>query len=141
MLAEPPSTPPDERDAGNSAQPCRFPAVDRLDPLSPPQPQPGGWRPSPWGKFFACGDADQAVVWCLRTDALAPNGQVRRDAPPVAGRVSLPGLQAGRYAITAWDTEAGLPRGTETAIVNATAGMQVVLPPLIRGVAGAIRRV
>lgn len=96
---------------------------------------------APGVRIFACGDEDQVVVWCLRTDALAPNGQVRRDAPPVAGRVSLPGVQTGRYAITAWDTEAGLSRGTETAIANGSAGMQVVLPPLITDVALAIRRI
>lgn len=62
-------------------------------------------------------------------------------SPGVAGRLSLPDLQTGRYAVTAWDTEAGLLRGSDIVIANACAGMQVVLSPLIRDVALAIRRV
>lgn len=62
-------------------------------------------------------------------------------SPGVAGRLSLPDLQTGRYAINAWDTQAGLLRETDIAISNASAGMQVVLPPLITEVALAILRV
>jgi hypothetical protein len=90
---------------------------------------------------FACGDTDQAVVWCLRTDALAANGQVRRDVPPVTTRLLLPGLRAGRYSVTAWDTGAGLVGGTVRVTAIGSMLTEIALPPFVTDIALAVRRV
>ncbi|MDB5684487.1 MAG: hypothetical protein JWM75_2185 [Sphingomonas bacterium] len=66
---------------------------------------------------FACGDDAQAIVWLLRTDCLARDGTVRRDAPSLSADVTVPGLGQGRYRITAFDTAAGTIAGEEQAIV------------------------
>jgi mannan endo-1,4-beta-mannosidase len=61
---------------------------------------------------FACGDESQAVAYLLRADALGADGRVRRDVPPRAVTLEVPGLAAGRYAVTEWDTRAGRPART-----------------------------
>jgi len=88
----------------------------------------------------ACGDESQAVIWCLRMTTLAPDGRVRRDAPPLALRLSLPGLQPGRYAVSAWDTEAGLLRNQESVVAGASALTEIAVPPFTTDVALAVRR-
>ena len=56
---------------------------------------------------FACGDDSQALAWLLRRRALASDGRVRADLPPIGTDVTIPGLASGRYLITGWDTVAG----------------------------------
>lgn len=56
---------------------------------------------------FACGDAEQAVLWLLRTDAIGTDGMLDRSRPPMGVRVSVPGLVRGRYVVVYWDTEKG----------------------------------
>ncbi len=53
---------------------------------------------------FGCGDENQAVVYFLRTDALGKSGMIKPNAPSIEARVEVPGLGAGRYKITVWDT-------------------------------------
>ncbi len=53
---------------------------------------------------FASGDDSQAVVWLLRLDITGENGMMKPDAPPIVVNVSVPGLAAGKYRVTAWDT-------------------------------------
>lgn len=61
---------------------------------------------------FACGDADQAIVWLLRLDCTTKaKGTLRQRVPPLAVQLTLPGLANGGYAITLWDTVAGEERG------------------------------
>ncbi len=67
---------------------------------------PGGDRLA----VFACGDARQAIVYLLRRDILGDDGRLRRDAPPLGVLVRVPGLEPGRYRVTAWDTGAGMAR-------------------------------
>ncbi|HEU0078579.1 MAG TPA: hypothetical protein VFQ76_13055, partial [Longimicrobiaceae bacterium] len=62
---------------------------------------------TPGAAAFACGDAAQAVAWLLRTDTVGADGMLRRDAAPVEVRLGIPGLEAGEYRVTAWDTAAG----------------------------------
>ncbi|MET0398690.1 MAG: hypothetical protein ABW277_18010 [Longimicrobiaceae bacterium] len=89
---------------------------------------------------FACGDDAQAVVWLLRRDTLGRDGRLRRDAEPVQAEVRVPGLAAGRYAATAWDTEAGEARGEWEAEVEGGDGLLLRLPPFVTDLAVAVRR-
>ncbi len=57
----------------------------------------------------ACGDERQAVAFVLAADGLTPRGAHHRVAVPAEVTLSLPGLGAGRYAVTVWDTTAGAP--------------------------------
>jgi mannan endo-1,4-beta-mannosidase len=45
---------------------------------------------------FGCGDAEQALVWLLRTDAIGADGRIDRQRPPTILRISLPGLRPGK---------------------------------------------
>jgi len=96
---------------------------------------------APGVAVFACGNESQAVIWCLRTKTLASDGRVRRDAPPLALRLSLPGLQAGRFSVSAWDTEAGLLRNQRSVNADASSLTDIVVPPFVTDVALAIQRV
>ena len=55
---------------------------------------------------FACGDADQAVLWLLRTAPVLPDGRVDPDRHSAVS-VRLPGLAAGAFMAVMWDTRAG----------------------------------
>ncbi|HEX8388738.1 MAG TPA: hypothetical protein VF636_06950 [Sphingomonas sp.] len=88
---------------------------------------------------FACGDDAQALVWLLRRRALGPDGRIRADVEPVAPTVSVPGLEAGRYRITGWDTAAG--RVVEELTADARDGALRFTPaPIGPDRAFAIRR-
>ena len=93
----------------------------------------------PGVKGFACGDDAQAVVWLLRSDALAKDGTVRRDAEPCRPRVIVPGLAPGRYRATSWDTESGTTVSNWEAEAD-SGGLALHLPPLVTDVAVAVRR-
>ncbi|HZF41886.1 MAG TPA: hypothetical protein VEZ48_00565 [Sphingomonadaceae bacterium] len=58
---------------------------------------------------FACADADQAVVWLLRTDAHVRGGTARTDLPLITVRLEIPRLGAGRFQATCFDTQSGKP--------------------------------
>jgi len=87
---------------------------------------------------FACGDGRQALVWLLRRGPLDPKGMLRRDAEPISPRVRVPGLKAGRYRITAWDTRAGAVVGAFEAD-GGDGGLAISAPPFVSDVALAIR--
>jgi hypothetical protein len=58
--------------------------------------------------LVGCGDAHQALLWVVRTDSLSGEGTVQpREAAP-AVTLSIPGLNDGRYAVTAFDTRRGV---------------------------------
>ena len=59
---------------------------------------------------FAVADERQAVAYLLRTDVAVRGAPMRQGATPVAVRLPLPALVAGRYRVTEWDTRAGAPR-------------------------------
>ncbi|MEW5927196.1 MAG: hypothetical protein AB1941_06920 [Gemmatimonadota bacterium] len=89
---------------------------------------------------FGCGDAAQAVVWLLRKDTIGRDGRLRRDAEPLAAEVRVPGLAAGRYVATAWDTEAGEARGEWEFEAEPEGGLVLRLPPFVTDLAVAVRR-
>jgi len=91
--------------------------------------------PLPGVAAFGCGDGRQAFVWLLRRDQLAGDGMVRRDAPPVAPTVEIPGASAGRWRVTAWDTRVGARAG-ELLVEHAGGGpLRVRVPAFATDVA------
>ncbi|MDP8916927.1 MAG: cellulase family glycosylhydrolase [Pseudomonadota bacterium] len=85
----------------------------------------------------ACGDARQALVHLIRRDTIGPGGRLRPDAAPITPSVIVPGLDPGRYRITAWDTDRGGPAGTLEG--EARAGrLSFFTPPFVRDLALAV---
>lgn len=74
-----------------------------------------------------CGDDQQAVVWLVRKDTIGPQGLLRRDCEPARVRIEVPGLRAGRYRITAWDTLTGSVCGVGKC--THSGGMLALEPP------------
>ena len=57
---------------------------------------------------FGCASEDQAVVYLLRRDALLPDGRLDWGAEGLQLGIVVPGLLAGEYEISLWDTVAGV---------------------------------
>lgn len=55
---------------------------------------------------FGCGDSRQALLWVVRRAPLARNGTVPRGHAPEGVVLTVPGLLAGGYQVTTFDTEA-----------------------------------
>ena len=87
--------------------------------------------------LFACGDARQAVAWCLRRNAIAADGRVDPDAPPIDARLTIPGLEVRAYRVHFWDTKEG--RSIAEARLDCSGTLTIALPPLATDVAVAIR--
>jgi hypothetical protein len=90
--------------------------------------------------LFACGDEDQALAWLLRTDSIGPDGRLRRDVAPVDATLSLPGLRAGDYRVTAWDTCLGNATSVTTLRHQGQGNLCIPLPRIATDLALAIRR-
>ena len=58
---------------------------------------------------FASGDARQALAYLLRRDTIGSDGRLRKDAAPLRPMLRVPGLEAGRYRVCAWNTTTGAP--------------------------------
>ena len=56
---------------------------------------------------FACGDARQAVLWCLRRDILGADGRMRSDAMSISPTLTVAGFAVGPLAVVFWDTSTG----------------------------------
>ncbi|HEV7253672.1 MAG TPA: hypothetical protein VGN97_11335 [Mesorhizobium sp.] len=88
---------------------------------------------------FGCGDEDQAVVYLLRKDTIGRDGTLRRDAAPISPALAIPGIGAGRFTVTAWDTREGRA-GPSFAAENSAAALRLQSPAFVSDVALAIRR-
>jgi len=97
----------------------------------------------------ACGDEAQAVVWLLRKQwvyqgRLEENARgcpLPRDAEPVTASVTVPGMRAGRYRVTAWNTHRGCA-AAEFGVENAGNGeLCFDTPGIVTDMAFAVRRV
>jgi mannan endo-1,4-beta-mannosidase len=93
----------------------------------------GGWA------CCAFGDDAQAVLHLVRTGTRGRGGVVRRDVAPAAARVGVPGLAAGRYRVTAWDTVAGAAV-ERREVAHGGGCFELDLPPVVADVAVAVRR-
>lgn len=78
-----------------------------------------------------CGDAAQALVWLVRTDALGPDGTLAGRETAAPATLTVPGLADGGYAVTVFDTLSG----TIIARAEATSAGGVMLAPI-----GPVRR-
>ena len=90
---------------------------------------------------FACGDAEQAVVWLLRQDKRAKDKLVLETAEPLNVQLQVPGLQAGTYRVHLWDTVGGCEVGQLQEQVEANTLLSVHLSALVTDIALAVRRV
>jgi hypothetical protein len=96
------------RDSATGA-PLRLVAPHETTPAgSPPVVQLRGCAAA----AFACADDAQAVAYLLRADQLDRHRRVRTDVPARLVTLELPGLSAGAYAITEWDTVRGVASRT-----------------------------
>ncbi len=86
---------------------------------------------------FGCGDDRQALVWLLRRRPLL-QGRVDAAAPPIRPLVRVPGLAAGAYEVTAWDTSEGRPMQVQRVEAN-RGGLTLETPPFVTDVALAVR--
>ncbi|WP_229214404.1 hypothetical protein [Dyadobacter flavalbus] len=94
---------------------------------------------------FACADSRQAVVWLLRTDI---NKKVTRTlhilnerANPLDTEVNIPGMEAGTYSITSWDTRAGQTIRSETLELKSAGDLIFSISGIAMDVAVAVRRI
>ncbi len=88
---------------------------------------------------FGCGDATQAVVWLLRTDALGRDGTLA-PAGAIEAEVTVPGLRAGRYRMLRFDTAAGRVVSEVEANVREGEPLRLAVPDFHADAAFAIRR-
>jgi hypothetical protein len=90
---------------------------------------------------FGCGDAEQAVLWLLRTGTINKKGMLSRDAAPLFSNVNIPGLKPGRYHLTVWNTALGA--AVQHFETDHTGGMYLSLPllPIVTDLAFAVKRI
>ena len=86
---------------------------------------------------FGCGDRRQAVLWLLRTTPLLRDGRVDPDRRSAVS-VQMPGLAAGPYWATMWDTRAGCRTGRVPVRADAQ-GVGIDLPAMPADVAISIQ--
>jgi len=89
---------------------------------------------------YGLGDASFAAAWLFhRANVLAEPGH---ESPAAWGRVTLAGLEPGRYRATWWDTRAGsaLP-GAAVVAVGPSRALTLNSPPISRDVALFVARV
>jgi hypothetical protein len=89
---------------------------------------------------FASGGAGQALLWLLRRDTIAKNGQLDPEAMPVTTNVSLPEMPSGTYRVVVWDTGAAMPVA-QFEKQHSGGRLQFETPPFRRDLALAIRRI
>jgi mannan endo-1,4-beta-mannosidase len=89
--------------------------------------------------LFGSGDDQQAVAWLLRTDTVGAEGMLRRDIEPLRTSLTIPGLSAGAFQVTAFDTAAGTPlhRGE---VQHDGGDLCLPLPPFVADLALAVQR-
>jgi hypothetical protein len=90
---------------------------------------------------FGCASADQAVVYLLRRDINGTDGMLRRDAEPLITRVDVPGLDAGSYLVTAWETRSGKAVAQICVQHEGGSPLSFEAPPIATDMAFAIREV
>ena len=91
---------------------------------------------------YACADAEQAVVWVLRKDTILKRaGMLDKNAAPVEVALKVPGMEAGAYRFTMWDTANGKAILQEEAQNTVAGSVSVVIPAVQTDVALAIQKI
>ncbi|MFD2247365.1 hypothetical protein [Pontibacter ruber] len=88
---------------------------------------------------FACADEKQAVVWLLRQHNLKKDGTMNTGAAPLPVSVTLPGMVAGTYTLTTWDTSAGCVLMSKTITLGTSGDLLLELEPVLADVAVALQ--
>jgi mannan endo-1,4-beta-mannosidase len=89
---------------------------------------------------FGCGDAEQAVVWLLRSDRIGASGLVEQGTADGV-RLGIPGLLENVFRVSVFDTRCGELRAD--FLVQHTGGgvLHVDVPPFKADIALAVRAV
>ncbi len=90
-------------------------------------------------RAIGAGDDAQAMLWLIRTDTVGHDGMLRRDAESIQVRVEVPGLDAGRYRVTAWNTADGVSAG-EQECHHSGGTLGIETPPITSDLAFAIAK-
>ncbi|TNC50857.1 hypothetical protein FHG66_07770 [Rubellimicrobium rubrum] len=94
---------------------------------------------SPSFRGFACADGRQAVLWFLRVDRLVNRSRmVDPDAPALSVVAELPGMDEGRYSVTAWSTRDARIEA-EWEATSRDGLLKLETPPTVTDVALAVR--
>ena len=89
---------------------------------------------------FGCGDREQAILWLLRTNVLDNKGMLRQDAEALLVRAGIPGMIAGKYTITVWNTRSGDTIKQEERDFNGNGHLELPEMALVTDLAFAARR-
>ncbi|MFC0410814.1 glycoside hydrolase 5 family protein [Roseomonas elaeocarpi] len=76
---------------------------------------------------FACGDAEQAVVWLLRRTVRSADGRVE-EGPGAPLTLGVPGLAPGERRVVLWNTREGQVQGELRATVAPDGILRLTLP-------------
>ena len=88
---------------------------------------------------FGCISPDQAILYLLRRDALAPDGRLNRDAAALDISLRVPGLVEGTWRVCVWDTVRGTTMSNSTEYLQANGPLN--LPKLVGDYAVALQLV
>ncbi|HEX4893317.1 MAG TPA: hypothetical protein VFV47_08510, partial [Hyphomicrobiaceae bacterium] len=88
---------------------------------------------------IGCSSRSQAVVWVIRMDTIAEDGRLDRAARPIDLQLIVPGLDTGRYDVTAWDTLHGLSMG-RAVLQNTSGTLSIPVERLTSDMALAVRQ-
>lgn len=92
---------------------------------------------------FACADDKQAVLWLLRKDSSVKRTRVLKTlnekAEPLDVEVSVPGMIAGNYAVTLWNTLEGQIIRSESIKMMTAGNLIFTLPQVATDIAVAVR--
>lgn len=89
---------------------------------------------------FGCGDAEQALLWLLRTDGIRRDGTLDPDAPARPVHVEVPGLRAGSWDVVGYDTRRGRILGHVVTFAPTDGGLLLDVPAFSTDIAVVIRR-
>jgi hypothetical protein len=87
---------------------------------------------------FACADEAEAIVYLLRGDAKTKSGMLDASAAPIVAPLVIPGLAAGRFLITPFDTVNGVAGQPFDAVSDGRA-LRFLTPPIVGDLALAVR--
>ncbi len=94
---------------------------------------------SPAFATFASADDQQALLWLLRQDCFREDGTIDPQAEVQAIKVTIPGLAAGFYRITTWDTKRGEIMTEQSCHVSAES-LEISLESITTDIALAVRK-
>ena len=88
---------------------------------------------------FACADKKQALVWLVRKDTIQKDGTLNAKANAIGAELTIPGLEAGDYRITSWNTKEGF---MSSNVISSFSGGNLTIPieNIVTDIALAVRK-